>query len=401
MRRWAPAVAWTAWLLAVAAVIAAAVLSVRYPPESVLGEFSLLDQIVWSSAWLGFGLVGAVIVSRRPDNTIGWVLCGITFLVSLAVFAPSYARAAYASDWNGYPLAGVAAWAGTWVFTATSGLVVALLLLFPTGRLGSRRARILARLLAVVVTIDTVIYAFMPGPIEGDTPPVNPLGVESLADVITAATAQLGAAVALIALAVVADAVLRYRRSRGVERQQFRWFTVAVAAFPVLFALAMATDELRAPGSVDPVPIVLFLCANGLAAAIGIAVTRHGLYEINRVVSRAVSYLVLSALLAALYLAAVTVLTTVTVPLTKNSPVAVAAATLLAAAAFGPARRRIQDAVDRRFNRARYDAGQTVERYRHRLREEVDLDALTSDLLGTVRSSMQPSGAVLWLRGSK
>lgn len=136
-RRVAPAVAWTAWLLAVAAVITAAVLSVQHPPESVLGEFSLADQIVWSSSWLGFGLVGAVIVSRRPENTIGWVLCSITFLVALAVLAPSYARAAYATDWEAYPLGGAAAWAGTWLFTATSGVVVALLLLFPTGRLES------------------------------------------------------------------------------------------------------------------------------------------------------------------------------------------------------------------------------------------------------------------------
>ncbi len=143
----------------------------------------------------------------------------------------------------------------------------------------------------------------------------------------------------------------------------------------------------------------MFVCANGLAAAIGIAVTRHGLYEIGRVISRSVSYALLTAILIAVYLSAVTILTAATAPVTRDSPLAVAAATLLAAAVFRPARRRVQQIVDRRFNRARYDASRTIESYRHRLREEVDVDALTEDLLATVTASMQPAGAALWLRG--
>lgn len=397
MRRAAPVAAWTFWVLAVAAIAAAAVLSAAHPPVSSLGPFSLVDQIGWSSAWLGFGLVGAVIVSQRPDNRIGWVLCGITFLVSLAVLGPSYARAAYVTDWEAFPLAGLAAWIGTWVFTATMGLVVALLLLFPTGNLASTRARILARLLILFVAVDTVLYAFLPGPIEGDVPPVNPLGIESMEATITQATGHLGTALAALALAVVGDAVARYRRSQGVERQQFRWFTVAAAAFPVLFALSIVADELRPPGSFDPVVVVVFVGANGLAAAIGVAVTRHGLYEMGRVVSRSVSYLLLTALLVTVYLAAVTVLTAATAPLTRESPVAVAAATLMAAALFGPARRRIQAAVDRRFNRAGYDAARTLAAYRERLRDQVDVAALAEDLMATISLSVQPAGAVLWL----
>ena len=397
MRRFAAAAVWVIWLVGVAAVAAAAVLSARYPPVSSLGAFSLADQLWWSSAWLGFGLVGAVILSQRPGNRIGWVLCGITFLVSLAVFAPSYARAAYVTGGKSFPLAGFAAWIGTWVFTATLGLVVSLLLLFPTGTVASRRARILARALAVVVIVDTVVYAFMPGPIEGDVPPVNPLGIESLEATIATITGHLGTVLAIITLGVVGDAVARYRRSSGVERQQFRWFTFAAAAFPLLFALTIVLDELRPSGSFDPVVLVVFLGANGLAAAIGIAVTRHGLYEIGRVVSRSVSYLLLTALLVTVYLVAVTVMTAATAPVTRESPVAVAAATLVAAALFGPARRRIQAIVDRRFNRAGYDAARTVDAYRLRLRDQVDVGALADDLMRTISLSVQPAGALLWL----
>ncbi len=251
-RRVAPPLEWAVWLLAVAAVAGAAVLSVQHPPISALGEFSLIDQVGWSSSWLGFGLVGAIIVAQRPDNRIGWVLCAITFLVSVAVFAPSYARAAYVTGWDTFPLAGFAAWVGTWVFVPAMGLLVGLLLLFPTATLASRRARILAAALTGLVTVDTIIYAFKPGPIEGDTPPVNPLGLENIEGLIESATGHLGTALAAVAVGVIVDAVIRYRRSRGVERQQFRWFTFAAAAFPVLFGLSMVADELRPPDSLDP-----------------------------------------------------------------------------------------------------------------------------------------------------
>lgn len=390
------AVAWTAWVLSATAIGYALILSTRYPPTSSLEAFSVVDDALWSSSWLGFGFVGALIVSQRSRNRIGWVLCGITFGLAITIFGPTYARASLLS--GGLPLAGLAAWLGTWTFVAAAGLVIALVLLFPSGTLTTRRQHWLARLLIVLVIADVGLYAVRPGPVEGDAPPDNPLGIATLDPVFDSISGVVGVVLTLVALLVVADAIARYRRAEGVERQQFRWFSIATASFPLLFFMGIAAESLLlGERGFDPVPIAFLLCGNGLAAAIGVAVTRHGLYEISRIVSRSVSYLLLSATLLGIYAVSVTVLTAATAPVTGDSPVAVAAATLLAAAAFSPARRGIQRRVDRRFNRARYDAGVTVDAYRARLRDEVEMVTLTRDLLQTVAVSMQPQTVSLWL----
>lgn len=394
----ATAVAWALWILALVAIVTGAALAVTYPPASVIEEFSLVDEVLWSSSWLGFGLVGALIVSKRSDNRIGWVLCAVTFAISTVILAAPYARAAAELQ---LPLGSAAAWIGAWMFVPVTALVVVLLLIYPTGRLVSRRQRWLLTGLALVAGADTIVHAIRPGPIEGDGPPLNPLGIPALEEQLDAAAAVLGPAIAAIALLVVLDAVGRYRRSAGVQRQQFRWFALAAAAFPVLFVVGiLLEDHVFGASGFDPVPVVFLVCGNGLAAAIGVAVTRYGLYEINRVISRSVAYVLLTAVLGGIYLGSVTVLSTATSEITGDSPLAVAAATLLAAAAFGPARRRIQSMVDHRFNRARYDASMTIDGYRSRIRDEVELERLTSDLLATVRMSMQPSTAALWLGGA-
>lgn len=397
--RW---VAWAMWAVAVAGIAAGAVLSARYPFTSVQETYDPVGEAVWAASWLGFGFVGALIVSQRPRNRIGWLLVSISFLLSIGVVSPAYARVAFQHPEAGVPLGQLATWLAMWVVTPAFGAVLALLLLFPSGALATRRQRVIAALLAVAVVVTSVMRAFSPGPPEGDAPPFNPLGIIALEDQLKMASGVVGGAFAFIAFLVLLDFLYRFWRSRGVQRQQFRWLTLAAAAFPPLFMSAiLAEDRFLGSEGFDPAIAVFFVCGNGLAAAIGIAVTKHGLYEINRVISRSVSYVVLSALLISVYLLAVTALTAVTAPVTDESPVAVAAATLLAAAVFGPARRRIQTTVDRRFNRARYDAAQTVEVYRHRLREEVDIGALSEDLLTTVTKSMQPAGAVLWLRGGR
>lgn len=398
--RMARALAWGMWIIGATCIVGGSALAARYPAFSILEPFDAVANFVWSGAWLGFGLVGALIVSQRPRNLIGWVLCGITFCVGLAAAGPSYGRAA-ATPGNALPLGDLATWIGAWAFTPTISLVVLLLLLFPSATLPTRRQRILGGTLVAVMVVGMVLAMVTPGPVEGDAPPLNPLGIEAWASPIATITGFLSTVVALVAVGTLADLVYRFWRSRGVERQQFRWLALAACAFPVLFFLAILVEEyITGPRAFDPVVIVVFAFGNGMAAAVGIAVTRYGLYEINRVVSRTVGYALLTAVLVSIYLAAVTLLTAATAPITRKSPVAVAAATLLAAAVFGPARRTIQGAVDRRFNRARYDASRTVEAYRLRLREEVDLDALSRDLLATVRSSMQPAGAAVWLRGA-
>ena len=391
--------AWAAWLIGAAGIVGGSILGAAYPTESIIEDFDPIANAVWSASWLGFGFVGALIVSQRPNNRIGWVLCGITLTTGLAVIAPSYGRADLVNN-GSLPLGEFFSWLGAWTFAPTAGLVVALLLLFPSGTVAARRHRYAGLALVGIVCAGTALAMVTPGPVEGDAPPVNPLGLSSWAGPIDVATQVAGTALAFLAVALLIDFLYRFWRSRGAERQQFRWLALAAGAFPILFMLGLAIEaNLTGERAFDPVVVVFFLCGNGMAAAIGIAVTRYGLYEINRVVSRSVSYLALTAVLVAVYLAAVTLLTTVTAPLTRKSPIAVAAATLLAAALFGPARRRIQGAVDRRFNRARYDAAVTVDAYRGRLRDEVDLETVAADLVATVLTAMQPARTHLWLAG--
>lgn len=398
--RAAPPIAWGLCLAGVAAIVAAGILSAIYPFTSAQETYDPVGEFVWAASWIGFGVVGALIVTQRPTNRIGWVLVGITSLLGVGILAVVYGRAAYENPAAGLPLGMVATWFGTWTTGFAFGLVLALLLLFPSAELASRRQRWLGAALAMAVLAVSLVEAVMPGPVEGEAPPLNPLGLTMFAEQLDAAQDVLAGVLVVLAVLVLLDFVYRFWRSRGVQRQQFRWLALAASAFPFLFVLAMVLeDNVTGDEGFDPVVLVFFVCGNGLAAAIGVAVTRHGLYEINRVISRSVTYVMLTAVLAALYLAAVTLLTSVTAPVAGDSPLAVAAATLAVAAAFGPARRRIQGVVDRRFNRARYDAARMVEAYRGRLRDEVDVNAVATRLLATVNDSMQPAGAVLWLSG--
>ena len=392
-------IAWSVWVVSVAAILTASVLASLYPFTSAQEVHDPAGETVWALSWVGFGLVGAMIVSRRPTQRIGWLLVAITAGLAVTMFVPSYARAAFEHA-GALPFGSVAAWIAAWAFYPSTGLVLALLLMYPDGYAGGRSG-LLLKLLVPTVALRTLIGAFTPGPIEGDAPPFNPLGLGALESQLHAAADGTSFVIVAIAMLILADFVYRFWRSHGTQRMQFRWLALAAVAFPVLFLAGIWFEQtFLTADTFDPVVTVFFVCGNGLAAAIWVAISRHGLYEIDRVISRTVGYLLLTASLVVVYLAAVTVLTAATAPITKKSPIAVAAATLLAAAAFGPARRRIQDLVDRRFNRARYDAAVTVDAYRGRLRDEVDLETVSADLVATVLSVMQPAGTQLWLAGA-
>jgi hypothetical protein len=194
----------------------------------------------------------------------------------------------------------------------------------------------------------------------------------------------------------VVDLFVRFRRARGVERQQFRWFLMAIATFPILFIAAVILEEqVLGYEGFDPVVLAFALWGNGTAAAIGLAVTRHGLYEIDRIISRTVTYGLVSAVLIGVYLATVFVLGSLP-PL--QGELAVAGSTLLAAALFNPLRRRIQNAVDRRFNRSRFDRERTMEAMSRRLSSEVDLGELGRDLERVAGQTMQPVTVSVWVR---
>jgi hypothetical protein len=270
-----------------------------------------------------------------------------------------------------------------------------LLLFFPNGRLPSARWRWLPRVVVPCGLSASALAVKIPGE----------LGVADLANPYAAAGAAgtvvqviVFTAVIVMFLCVVAatvSMVVHRRRSSGQERLQLRWFTWAAG----MLAAVLVFTGAGALISNEVVNSLLFSVAMaGLFTAIGVAVLRYRLYEIDRIISRTVTYATVTVVVVAVYLGGVTVITTVTSPVAGDSPLSVAAATLAAAAVFGPARRRIQGSVDRRFNRARYDAERIVEGYRAHLRDEIDLRSLEAELRATVQATVQPTTTGLWLR---
>lgn len=343
---------------------------------------------------LGFGGVGWLLARRLPGNPIGW---------SFSVGGLLWAVGAVDGVWVGLALAGhvelgaLARACATlngfsWIFAMPFSIQLPLLLL-PNGRLLSRRWRPVAWMVVAGVVVGTVGFATIPGPIEGTDPSrhlVNPMGVRVLGP-LPQILALTGAGMLLFGLTAGAVAVvLRFRRSRGAERQQVRWVALGGCCILVapLTGLVPGVPEifggLAGTASIVAVPV-----------CVGVAVLRYRLYDLGRVVSRTVSYAVLTTLLLGVY---VVLVTTSAQLLPNNSSLAVAASTLAAAALFQPLRRRVQTLMDRRFNRARYDANRTVAVFTGRLREEVDLDTVRTDLLNVVQATMQPASAGLWLR---
>ncbi len=387
--------------VSVVALLAARVwLAAGYGLTALEGS-SVAESVTIMLAFSVYLVVGLLLVARRPENRLGWVLAAIGIMTCAGVLAESYARLALVE--RPEPLAGavLAAWIHNWYWFPLLVLIVLFVpMLFPTGRPLTPRWNWLYYGAIALLSAITVISWLKPTLTDGNLrDPVyevaNPIGVAGIGDMEKSALgAALFAAVLVLAVCALVSLVVRFRRSRGVERQQMKLF---VFAGFVMVALPVA-EELGIERLL-PESNVFFAIAVALPPiAIAVSVLRYRLYDIDRIISRTVSYALLSAVLLALYLTAVTVLTAVTAPVTRESPLAVAAATLAAAAAFGPARRRIQSAVDRRFNRARYDAARTVAAYRAALRDEVDIVALRSHLLAAVDTSVQPTGATLWLR---
>jgi hypothetical protein len=266
-------------------------------------------------------------------------------------------------------------------------------LLFPDGRPPTRRWRPVGWLALAAIGLLMIGYSFAPGALE-DYPRVdNPLGVEGgeVFEVLKNVGFPL---FALAAVASMAALVTRFRRSRGEERQQLRWMAAAAAFVVVSWIVTAICDQLL---DVD-ITYLLTVGLLALPAATTIAVLRYRLYDLGLVVNRALVYGALSATLVASYLGGVLLLQFALDPLTEDNGLAIAGSTLAAAAIFRPARARIQAIVDRRFYRRRYDAAQTVESFSARLRDEVELDALSADLRGVVADTVQPTHVSLWLR---
>ncbi len=381
--------AWAVWWFSAAATLAAVTLAAI----SFVDEASTtLRAVGFITVVLTFPLVGVLILRRQPRNTIGWLLQGIGLIWGLGACTDIYARYGILVAPGSLPRPDMAAALNAGIWAPAIGLMgTFLILLYPDGRLPSPRWRPVGWLCAVTVVALTTTLYLTPGPLGvGPVPTLtNPFGFESARPVLAVTQAVFLSLLPLCFVTCAVALVLRFRRSRGVERLQLKWLATAAAA--------VAGTFLVAPDALDQVS---FLSFGLLPAAIGIAILRHGLYDIDVIINRTLVYGSLTAALAGMYLGSVLLLQLVVNPLTDQSDLAVAGSTLAVAALFRPARARIQATVDRRFYRGRYDAARTMEGFSRRLRQEVDLDTVSADLRSVVRDTVQPSQVSLWLRSA-
>ena len=394
-------------LVAVQYALGGAIAAYAASAMLLAGRPGALSLVILLAAYVPYAGVGSILVARRPRNPIGWVLLAIgwTFAVS---FLPIDATAHELQSLTASPLQEAIVWVTDWSVSFTFALFASLAFSFPTGRLVEGPWRRLAALVLGLIWGFVIVSAFWPvltveprgGPGVIEIP--NPIGLLPRTILGIDLPSQM-AGTALLPLIMVASIVAiagRYAGARDLERLQLRWlagaFALIAVAVPIGFLIWALGD---ATGEISWVPASLAFLLPPLA--IGIAVTRHRLYEIDRLISRGLSWAVLSGLLLAVYAGGVLLLQTVLGDIIQGQTVAVAGSTLLAAALFQPLRRRVQVAVDHRFNRARYDAERTTTDFAERLREEVDLAALRGDITDVVETALHPSTIGVWLRNRR
>jgi hypothetical protein len=379
--------AWALWLASMgccATGLVVALLVARPLTAQVI-----LDGALFALSPVGYATVGLILTLRRPANPIGWLYAASALIWSLIIPLDPWLDQLVRDQRPLSLLAKLTAVGEVTVWAPAIALGVTLpALLVPDGRLRSRRWRVVAASAVAGPVMFVVAVFLIPGQSSDTAVPFdNPFGQAGLVGTVAKGVAATGLVLHVVALlAALVCVVLRFRASRGVERQQLRW--VATGAAIAVLGVTVPLGDLR--GSwLDPLVI---LC---VPVTVAVAVLRYRLWDLDRLVSRTVTYALVTALLAVPFLLVVPATTKL---VEGSGSLAVAAATLAAAALFQPLRRRVQDLVDRRFNRRRYDAARTVEGFAARLRDQVDLDALHGELLAVVDQTMQPTRASLWLR---
>jgi hypothetical protein len=388
MVRW---LAWGIWGLTVLAAALTLVLASLNEPLSSFRNTALISLLI-----LAFSTVGALVASRRRENPIGWLFCSGALVWILGELALEVGVYALITDPGAFSNGAWAAWFGTWARGIGWFLIVTfLLLLFPDGRPPSPRWRpVLWGAVGYIAFFTLVIWL---SPVSGDFRLEfvrNPLGLEI--EIMNLLVELLYLTIPLLVVAGGTAVIVRFRRSRGDERQQLKWFAYAVAVMIVVFVFWFS---LELAGLVPLSALAFSVPLLGLPIAVGIAILKYRLYDIDVVINRTLVYGTLTAALAAVYVASIALIQGTFRLLTGGeSQLAVVASTLAIAALFNPLRRRIQAFIDRRFYRRKYDAAQTLAAFSAKLREEVELDQLTSDLVAVVRETLQPQHASLWLR---
>jgi hypothetical protein len=376
--------AWLLWAIAIGLLVTGVVLSAvgGGPLDEILS-----DAVIVPIA----ATVGALIFARVPRNPIGWIFLGVALLGGLTALLAGYADMALLADAGSRRLGDVSADTTHWLWGPVTLIPVTFgLLLFPDGRLPSRRFRAFPWLAGVgIVALSALVglNSVDEGWRGADAQSGDRTGA------LPAVLGVLSTAVLPALIAAVAAVIVRFRRSSGEERQQLKWLTYGgTIAAAVLFVAGTVFDGNAGAG------VVIAAALASIPLWIGIAILRYRLYDIDVVINRTLVYGVLTATLAGIYIGSVLLLQLLMSGLTKDSGLAVAGSTLAVAALFRPVRSRIQQAVDRRFYRRKYDAARTVTQFGSQLRTEVDLDALGGALRGIVTETMQPAHVSLWLR---
>jgi len=396
--------AWLAWslvtlsvVLLVGGIALARTAGSGAAVELTYGSEAELDSAVLNLATvLTFSVVGAIIASRHPRNAIGWIFCGMGLVVGLNVLAHGYVESWLASGSGMRSLALTAAWFGSWawillVYVPTSFM----LLLFPDGRLPSPRWRPVAWC-AVFGSIGFVVgVATEAGPL-GDFPQIaNPYGFDSPVLGVVAIAAGIVTGGSMVASAV--SVIVRMRRAGSVERQQIKWLAYGGAMVVGAIFVGGGIAIWKGDFGIGVIAIALL----GLPIFTGVAMARYRLYDIDIVINRTLVYGSLTGILALVYFGGVTATQAIFQAFTGQGEfpqLAIVASTLVIAALFNPLRKRIQSFIDRRFYRRKFDAAKTLAAYSTKLRDETDLEALNSELVGVVRETMQPAHVLLWLR---
>jgi hypothetical protein len=399
--RTATRIAWLMWALSMLLVALSVPLYLSIPdsrPSGITDVPDTVAAVLFTAIVLSFSTVGALIATRRPQNTVGWIMLVAGFTLGAMLLTGGYVDFSLAQQGR-VPGTRWVAWVASWVWVP--GIVPALtflLLLFPDGRLPSRRWRLVGWVAVAAMITLGLGMAFTPGQFTDYPQVINPLGLTLLEG---SPMEEGGVGWLLLPLSVVLSAtsmVVRFRRAAGEERQQIKWLALA-AAFAAVGWVALTftyTTELMVTGQ-----LLQLLSMLSIPLAVGVAVLKYRLYDIDVIINRTLVYGSLTAMLALVYFGGVAATQAIFRTITgheQQPQLAIVVSTLVIAALFNPLRRRIQSFIDRRFYRKKYDARKTLEAFSAKLRDETDLDALNSELVRVVQETMQPAHVSLWMR---
>ena len=386
--------AWVATALAaVVGIGAVGFLFVPTRPGVPSTEVAAIQVIADGTFLLVAPVLALIIIRAQPRNLIGWLFMAFPLILGLSFLGDGVGRHLSPSP--------AVAW-GTFLLLMLGNTfpvaLVLLLLLFPAGRLMSPRWRWILLILAVGSLCSTAYDVVGPFPIEGVTDLPNPTGLSDLTGVREPLKTIGSLGILIVLVATVAQLAVRFRRARGVERQQLKWFVLAASVVSAFLLLAVVTEVAGARGFADLFWVASISSLVLLPASATLAILRYRLYDIDRIISRTIAYAIVTGLLAATFGTTILLLQAVLTRFTEGQTIAVAASTLAAYAVFQPVLRRVRRAVDRRFDRARYDAERTAAAFSERLRNEVDMERVTSDLTTTTGVAVAPASIGIWIR---